>query len=335
MDLLGGSLGDLGKLGIRKSDRQRRGPEKRTPRRSKSSDVMELFGASLGDLGKLGVSFDPSLTFGLGSTSDDKSPSRNRPLSRAKSMTMNQDPNHMRDLRNGLSRVDKNSGTLSSRRCDDYKSTGGASTGTNSTKRSSGSSRESLISDAEQAERILKEQAKLAREQRRAEEAKLKRLQEESRLLEEKTRSEAMRLKALKEEAKVLEAKRMEEEARVRVEAKMAQEQRKMESARQRQIEEERATEDTPQDQNMQGLKESSDNKEEMPGKEETMSLSAGWQDTNSQSVESQPQRRSSSSSLSQPENNKKKFGGSPESIQHLPPAFQVLYKQSKRADKM
>jgi hypothetical protein len=74
----------------------------------------------------------------------------------------------------------------------------------------SGASKESL----ETADRLYKEQAKLAREYRLAEEAKLRRLQEEARLLEEKTRAEEIRLKALQEEARLLEAKRNEEEAR-------------------------------------------------------------------------------------------------------------------------
>mmetsp|Transcript_5175 Transcript_5175/g.8165 ORF Transcript_5175/g.8165 Transcript_5175/m.8165 type:complete len:814 (-) Transcript_5175:286-2727(-) len=83
----------------------------------------------------------------------------------------------------------------------------------------------------EENERLVKE-ANLAREQRLAEEAKLRRLQEEARLMEEKRLAEEARLKALQEEAKILEAKRREGEARLKAEARAAEEKRKAEDKR-------------------------------------------------------------------------------------------------------
>ncbi|KAG7370124.1 hypothetical protein IV203_027870 [Nitzschia inconspicua] len=218
--------------------RKQRGSDRRAgPKRSKSDDLLDLLGASLGDLDKLGISFEPSLRVGLDSAGKRKFYPERKRLSRVKSMTIttSSSKNHQNALGNDLSRVDKKSEKALPGKSDEIKSTGDASSCTSSTKRSSGSSRGSVVSDAEQAQRLIKEQAKLVREQRKAEEAKLKRLQEESRLLEVKTRSEEMRLKALKEQAKLLDAKRVEEQARARVEAKVAQEQRKIEETRKKQ----------------------------------------------------------------------------------------------------
>jgi hypothetical protein len=55
---------------------------------------------------------------------------------------------------------------------------------------------------------------KIAREKRKAEEAKLKRLQEQSKLLEEKRLAEEARLKILQEESRILKLKRLEDQAR-------------------------------------------------------------------------------------------------------------------------
>ena len=52
---------------------------------------------------------------------------------------------------------------------------------------------------------------KVAREMRKAEEARLKRLREESKLLEEKRRTEETRLKALQEESRILELRSIEQ----------------------------------------------------------------------------------------------------------------------------
>lgn len=314
-------------------NRRRRASDKRiTPQRAKSDDLMDLLGASLGDLGKLGISFEPLLISDTEISGKNKSFANRKRLSRTKSMIA---APMSHDLRNGLSRVDEKSGKVFGRKSDEVKSMGGASTGTSSTKRSSGSSRGTVVSDAEQAERLLKEQAKLVREQRKAEEAKLKRLQEESRLLEEKTRSEEMRLMALKEETKLLEVKRLEEEARARVEAKVAQEQRNMEECRQKQAEDERSADS--QDPLLSSLFDTSSKGDitvtSTPSKDEVSSISVdSKEDSNGTSVR-QPPRRSSSYSFSQ-SHNKKKFGGSLENAQHLPPAFQLLHEQSKRVER-
>jgi hypothetical protein len=314
---------------IKVNSRQRRGSDKRSaPTRAKSEDLMDLLGASLGIL-----SFDPSRTSSLEATIDDKSQVEKRPqIKRAKSMITNpQMEMPKRDLRNGLCRLDKVSGKSPSRRSDQYKSAGGASSTTNSTKRSSSSSRGSKISDAGQADRILKEQAKLAREQRRAEEAKLKRLQEESRLLEERTRSEEMRLKALKEEAKIWEAKRMEEETRAKIETEIAPEMKIMYESDHEQGEREGNKE--MEDQNSQKPRENETKVQLILKNDETTSLPAGSRDTSNRNGESLPRRRSHTFSFSQ--TTKKKFGGLPENIELLPPAFQVLHEQSKRIEKL
>lgn len=81
-------------------------------------------------------------------------------------------------------------------------------------------------------DRRKKDELKLAREKRKAEEAKLRRLQEESRLLEAKRQADEVRLKTLQAESKLLEAKRMEEETRLRFEASTAKEQRKGEETK-------------------------------------------------------------------------------------------------------
>jgi hypothetical protein len=234
-----------------------------------------------------------------------------------------------RDLCKGLRHVDKTTGK-SWKKSDDLKSTGDASSANSSTNKSNGSSRRSVVSDAEQAERILKEQAKLAREQRRAEEAKLKRLQEETRLLEERTRSEEVRLKALKEETKIWEAKRVEEEARAKIEAKVAQEKEKLYFSELEHGERERSKK--MQDRKQQDSWKNESNAEVIPESEDTTSLSVGSPDFTNQNDDSVPRRRSYTHSCSQ--TTKKKFGGSPDNIEHLPPAFQVLLEQSKRIEK-
>lgn len=82
------------------------------------------------------------------------------------------------------------------------------------------------------SEKMQKDEMKLAREKRKAEEARLKRLQEESKLLEEKRRAEEARLKILQEETRLLEFRRLEEEARAEWGAKKAEEQHKAEETR-------------------------------------------------------------------------------------------------------
>ena len=88
--------------------------------------------------------------------------------------------------------------------------------------RSSGSSRKSDSSERQS-------RASLAKERRREEEAKLKRLKEEARVLGERKLAEEARLNALKEEARVLEEKRKNEESRLRAEAGIMKEQRQAE----------------------------------------------------------------------------------------------------------
>jgi hypothetical protein len=325
----------------KKINRGRRGSDKYfAPHRTKSEDLLDHLCASLGDQVKPGVSFEPSAL-----TNEKKSPPGKRPFARAKSLVMPpSSKNRSRDLRNGLTRVDKRSGKIASKKCDELKSVGGTSTGTNSTKRSSSSSRGSAAADAEQAERLLKEQAKLVREQRKAEEAKLKRLQEESRLLEEKTRSEEMRLLALKEEAKILEARRMEEEARAKAEARIALE--KLEEMTLKQAEEEVQVKSVPLApksheatnaeisemplQNYAETHPATTEDEVAPTKEEKQ---PGPVEIQEQEHQGQDTLSGPRFSLSSSQASKKKFGGLPDNIQHLPPAFKLWHDRSKRAE--
>ena len=77
-----------------------------------------------------------------------------------------------------------------------------------------------------------KERANFAKERRREEETKLRRLKEEARVLEEKRMAEEARLNVLKEEARLLEEKRKDEDERIRVEAELAKEMRLAEESK-------------------------------------------------------------------------------------------------------
>jgi hypothetical protein len=198
----------------------------------------------------------------------------------------------------------------------------------------------------------LKHQARLVREQRKAEEVKLKRLQEESKLLEEKRRAEEVRLKALQEEAKLFEAKRQEEQARRNAEAMRVQEHRKMEETqREKELElirEQRKEEEARiarlREENRTAIEKSNQHEEEGAIHHETLDQSndiPSLTGTSAESVDSElPSPRREGDEVrnylrkAQIERASKFRKQQPEEIQ-LPPAFQLIHEQTKRIKKL
>jgi hypothetical protein len=91
---------------------------------------------------------------------------------------------------------------------------------------------EKRISDNSEKDKKEREKARLVKERRKEEEARVKRLQEEARVLEGKRFAEEAKLNLLKEESKLLEGKWKDEEARLRADLEMVKEQRLSEESK-------------------------------------------------------------------------------------------------------